>query len=111
MLLEQFAQELLSTFGNSLGEVALQPSTGGTFIVKLYHASPLTNVASSSLSTAISVVHDDGNRASGENVNTDAEGREKGRVVVNEYLLWDRKAEGGFPGMVSPCVDPTWRRI
>lgn len=33
----QFAQELLSTFNLSLGEVALQPSTGGVFIVKMYH--------------------------------------------------------------------------
>ncbi|KAI9055299.1 hypothetical protein LZ554_000259 [Drepanopeziza brunnea f. sp. 'monogermtubi'] len=30
-----FAQELLSTFSTSLGEVALQPSSGGTFIVHL----------------------------------------------------------------------------
>lgn len=35
-----FAQELLSTFSTSLGEVALQPSTGGTFVVHLYHANP-----------------------------------------------------------------------
>ncbi|KEY70237.1 hypothetical protein S7711_04346 [Stachybotrys chartarum IBT 7711] len=32
-----FAQELLSTFSLSLGEVALQPSTGGTFVVTIYH--------------------------------------------------------------------------
>lgn len=62
----QFAQELLSTFGNSLGEVALQPSTGGTFIVNLYHAAPSVNA---------------------------------GPVTAKQYLLWDRKAEGGFPGM------------
>jgi predicted Rdx family selenoprotein len=36
----QFAQELLSTFSVSLGEVALQPSTGGTFIVTIYHQAP-----------------------------------------------------------------------
>jgi len=24
-----------------------------------------------------------------------------GKVEVKEYLLWDRKAEGGFPGMCS----------
>ncbi|UKZ63429.1 uncharacterized protein TrAtP1_004659 [Trichoderma atroviride] len=34
-----YAQELLSTFSLSLGEVALQPSTGGTFIVTIYHPS------------------------------------------------------------------------
>ncbi|KAI5853862.1 Rdx family-domain-containing protein [Tricharina praecox] len=32
-----FAQELLSTFSTSLGEVSLQPSTGGTFVVNIYH--------------------------------------------------------------------------
>ncbi|KAF6826490.1 selT/selW/selH selenoprotein domain-containing protein [Colletotrichum musicola] len=32
-----FAQELLSTFSTSLGEVALQPATGGTFVVTLTH--------------------------------------------------------------------------
>ncbi|ETS85776.1 hypothetical protein PFICI_03801 [Pestalotiopsis fici W106-1] len=35
-----FAQELLSTFSTSLGEVALQPSTGGTFVVTIQHNSP-----------------------------------------------------------------------
>ncbi|KAK4202680.1 Rdx family-domain-containing protein [Triangularia verruculosa] len=30
-----FAQELLSTFSTSLGEVALQPATGGVFIVEI----------------------------------------------------------------------------
>ncbi|KAL6869325.1 hypothetical protein ACO1O0_000650 [Amphichorda felina] len=33
-----YAQELLSTFSVSLGEVALQPSTGGTFVVTIHHA-------------------------------------------------------------------------
>ncbi|TPX21464.1 hypothetical protein DIZ76_015421 [Coccidioides immitis] len=34
-----FAQELLSTFSTSLGEVALIPSTGGIFTVTLFHTS------------------------------------------------------------------------
>ncbi|KAF8545407.1 Rdx family-domain-containing protein [Trichophaea hybrida] len=33
----KFAQELLSTFSTSLGEVSLIPSTGGTFVVQIYH--------------------------------------------------------------------------
>ncbi|TQV99959.1 selenoprotein domain-containing protein [Cordyceps javanica] len=33
----QYAQELLSTFSTGLGEVALQPSTGGTFVVTIQH--------------------------------------------------------------------------
>jgi predicted Rdx family selenoprotein len=65
-VLDQFAQELLSTFSNSLGEVALQPSTGGVFLVKLYQAVPSSDGQSS---------------------------------IVQEYVVWDRKAEGGFPGM------------
>lgn len=48
----------------------MQPSTGGTFVVKLFHASPSSS----------------------------AEKMEGGEVEVKEYLLWDRKAEGGFPG-------------
>lgn len=35
----KFAQELLSTFSTAIGEVALQPSTGGTFTVTLTHLS------------------------------------------------------------------------
>ncbi|KAK3692559.1 Rdx family-domain-containing protein [Podospora appendiculata] len=35
-----YAQELLSTFSTSLGEVALQPATGGVFIVEIVHAYP-----------------------------------------------------------------------
>ncbi|KAB8074662.1 Rdx family-domain-containing protein [Aspergillus leporis] len=33
-----FAQELLSTFGTDLGEVALIPTTGGIFTVTMYHS-------------------------------------------------------------------------
>ncbi|KAI1268480.1 Rdx family-domain-containing protein [Xylariaceae sp. FL1019] len=33
-----FAQELLSTFSTSLGEVALQPATGGVFIVEIFYS-------------------------------------------------------------------------
>lgn len=31
------------------------------------------------------------------------DGADDGEVEVKEYLLWDRKTEGGFPGMCS-CV-------
>lgn len=36
----QFAQELLQTFSTSLGEISLQPSTGGVFKVDIYHPDP-----------------------------------------------------------------------
>ncbi|KAF9874010.1 selT/selW/selH selenoprotein domain-containing protein [Colletotrichum karsti] len=55
-----FAQELLSTFSTSIGEVALQPSTGGTFTVTLTHLP-------------------------------------EGATTTTSTILWDRKAEGGFP--------------
>ncbi|KAN0114757.1 Rdx family domain containing protein [Hyaloscypha variabilis] len=60
-----FAQELLQTFSTDLGEVSLQPSTGGTFKVYLYDEEPGAT--------------------------------ENDEVTIEEYLLWDRKAESGFP--------------
>lgn len=62
-----FAQELLSTFGGSIGEVALIPATGGLFTVHLTYKPQET------------------------------EGTAEGEVQVREVLIWDRKAEGGFP--------------
>lgn len=73
--IDRFAQELLTTFSEDLGEVALRPSTGGAFFVHVVTLSP---------SSA-----------------TEAEG--KGEVEV-ETLIWDRKAQGGFPGMSFPLV-------
>ncbi|RFU31782.1 hypothetical protein B7463_g4546, partial [Scytalidium lignicola] len=77
-----FAQELLSTFNTALGEVALQPSTGGTFIVTLYHGSEASNAAG-------------------------------GPITIQRHLIWDRKAEGGFPETkelkrrIRDIIDPT----
>ncbi|CAL5872920.1 uncharacterized protein PFLUO_LOCUS7189 [Penicillium psychrofluorescens] len=68
-----FAQELLSTFGTDLGEVALVPMTGGVFTVTIWHAS--------------------------SQMPTGAEtevGLGPG-PVTRETLLWDRKRDGGFP--------------
>lgn len=62
-----FGQELLSTFGTTIGEIALIPATGGLFSVVLTY------------------------------LPTQAAGVE-GEVKVKSVLLWDRKAEGGFPG-------------
>lgn len=66
--LNQFAQELLSTFGTDLGEVALVPMTGGVFTVTIWHAGPETAL---------------------------------GEVSTEETILWDRKRDGGFPGMFN----------
>jgi predicted Rdx family selenoprotein len=83
---QQFAQELLSTFSLSLGEVALQPSTGGTFIVTIHHLSPASSSSSSSSSSPPS---------------------------VQSTTLWDRKTDGGFPETkelkrrVRDVIDPS----
>lgn len=58
-----FGQELLSTFGTSIGEIALIPATGGLFEVRLTYKDPTGS--------------------------SDA--------AAQEVLIWDRKAEGGFP--------------
>jgi len=63
-----FAQELLSTFGGSIGEVALIPATGGLFTVHLTYKPQAIEGATAD-----------------------------GDVQVQEVLIWDRKAEGGFP--------------
>lgn len=55
-----FGQELLSTFGTSIGEIALIPATGGLFQVHLTY-------------------------------------QHAASAKPQEVLLWDRKAEGGFP--------------
>ncbi|KAF5873857.1 putative selenoprotein w family protein [Botrytis fragariae] len=75
-----FAQELLSTFGTDIGEVALQPSTGGTFIVELF-----TDANANKSATR----HVEGE--AGKNVD------EVKDVKVLKHTLWDRKSEGGFP--------------
>ncbi|KAI1766371.1 Rdx family-domain-containing protein [Hypoxylon sp. FL1150] len=48
-----FAQELLSTFSTSLGEVALQPSTGGTFIVEIFFRDPNTSSSNPTIQNRI----------------------------------------------------------
>lgn len=62
-----FAQELLSTFGTAIGEIAMQPTTGGLFQVHLTY-------------TPVSPDKPDA---------TDSE--------LQTDLIWDRKTEGGFP--------------
>lgn len=67
----QYAQELLSTFSTALGEVALQPSTGGTFVVEiLFFSPPFPSSPSSSQAPLPS---------------------------LQTRVLWDRKTDGGFP--------------
>ncbi|KAI1502232.1 Rdx family-domain-containing protein [Biscogniauxia marginata] len=75
-----FAQELLSTFSTSLGEVALQPSTGGTFVVEIFFQALSDSNEPPSTSSPIT--------ASITATNP---------VAIQRRVLWDRKADGGFP--------------
>ncbi|KAA6415915.1 MAG: hypothetical protein FRX48_00634 [Lasallia pustulata] len=82
-----FAQELLSTFSTSLGEVSLIPSTGGVFTVDIIYAP---------------------SRPADETTDTGA-----AEVKTQTRRLWDRKSEGGFPEtkvlkkLVRDIIDPT----
>ncbi|KIV85758.1 hypothetical protein PV11_01418 [Exophiala sideris] len=62
-----FAQELLQTFGTSIGEIALIPVTGGTFTVTMTHATASTAPDSETPAS------------------------------VTDTVIWDRKTENGFP--------------
>ncbi|KAK0516101.1 hypothetical protein JMJ35_002135 [Cladonia borealis] len=81
-----FAQELLSTFSTSLGEVSLVPSTGGVFTIDIVHA---------------------GSPSDPQTVS------QEGRLTTQTSRLWDRKTEGGFPEvkhlkqLVRNIIDPT----
>jgi predicted Rdx family selenoprotein len=70
----QFAQELLQTFGTSIGEIALIPVTGGIFTVKMTHI-----ISDTPQSTA------------------EAPPSSDATVKVGESMIWDRKVDGGFP--------------
>jgi predicted Rdx family selenoprotein len=74
----QYAQELLSTFSTSLGEVALQPSTGGTFTVEIFHSPPPSSSSSSQQTPQPGAGPGEG-------------------IAPARTLLWDRKTDGGFP--------------
>jgi predicted Rdx family selenoprotein len=69
-----FGQELLSTFGTTIGEIALIPATGGLFTVTVSYIP--------------------------QSIGQQGDGKGD-KVLPQTVLLWDRKAEGGFPGMFN----------
>ncbi|KAL8737795.1 MAG: hypothetical protein Q9181_001329 [Wetmoreana brouardii] len=72
-----YAQELLSTFSTSLGEVALVPATGGIFTVHVFHLALSTSAAEA---------------------NSQNDPKAPGRwLEPRRTQLWDRNSEGGFP--------------
>ncbi|KAL2156011.1 hypothetical protein VTH82DRAFT_755 [Thermothelomyces myriococcoides] len=81
-----YAQELLSTFSVSLGEVALQPATGGVFTVEITTTTTTTTAAAPSQTQAQA-------EAEAEVTTTTTTTTTTERTV----LLWDRKTDGGFP--------------
>ncbi|KAB8616625.1 hypothetical protein FH972_025960 [Carpinus fangiana] len=84
-----FAQELLSTFETALGEVSLRPTTGGIFQVTLDYTPSNPSVATPAFYPAGSVV--ESRAGSAEDIDKATEPQ------TRRILLWDRKAEGGFP--------------
>ena len=54
----QYAQELLSTFSLAIGEVALQPSTGGTFVVTIHRGSAAATTTTTTTTTPAKVLWD-----------------------------------------------------
>ncbi|KAL8765140.1 MAG: hypothetical protein Q9209_007698 [Squamulea sp. 1 TL-2023] len=87
-----YAQEILSTFSTTLGEVALVPATGGVFTVEIVH-SPIAATPE-----------------------TNPEGPpdvQEGSPRPLTIQLWDRKTQAGFPEvrelkrLVRDIVEPT----
>ncbi|MCJ1228819.1 hypothetical protein MMC12_005482 [Toensbergia leucococca] len=85
-----FAQELLSTFSASLGEVSLIPSTGGVFTVDIVYAGPHPKIDFQSASNTVV----------------------RQNLTIHTARLWDRKTEGAFPEtkelkkLVRDVIDP-----
>lgn len=90
MHVAQFAQELLSTFSNSIGEVALVPSTGGVFVIDITHIVVVPTDTDDTVET-ISIQCGGGGRVLSNTPST----------KQTTTRLWDRKVDGGFPGMWS----------
>lgn len=105
----KYAQELLSTFSVSLGEVALQPATGGVFVVEITTAAgPASNSnnnnagttlpAADSPSSANAAIPTAPNPPAAVAAKTGAAaGGDGGDAQTRVVVLWDRKTDGGFP--------------
>ena len=89
----KFAQELLSTFSTAIGEVALVPATGGVFVIEIFHGMKREKASEAEVTSQI------GHGQEVPEAAKSANGGDIERVSVSKTLLWDRKTEGGFPGM------------
>ncbi|KIW47634.1 uncharacterized protein PV06_00313 [Exophiala oligosperma] len=84
-----YAQELLQTFGTSVGEIALVPATGGIFTVTMTHA------VATSTSTDSKVTQK--SEESPEQMEPTTTTMTTTTVTATDTILWDRKTDGGFP--------------
>ncbi|KAG6011555.1 hypothetical protein E4U41_005475, partial [Claviceps citrina] len=75
------AQELLSTFSTSLGQVSLQPSTGGIFTISI------------ATGTATGTDRAEESSSVSSSVSSSPPPQKKKKLL----LLWDRARDGGFP--------------
>ncbi|KAF1991884.1 hypothetical protein K402DRAFT_430408 [Aulographum hederae CBS 113979] len=100
-----FGQELLSTFGTTIGEIALIPATGGTFSVELVCTVLFLFINSlylsppcppSSAEKIIRFQHGDNQTYIPPTVGDEISSSTT-EATATKTLLWDRKTEGGFP--------------
>ncbi|KAL2271763.1 hypothetical protein VTJ83DRAFT_1134 [Remersonia thermophila] len=87
-----YAQELLSTFSVALGEVALQPATGGVFTVDITVPAGIATGAGGAAATTASGASEPSEPAPGP-----SGGDEAPPAATRTLRLWDRKLDGGFP--------------
>jgi predicted Rdx family selenoprotein len=91
----QYAQELLSTFSTSLGEVALQPATGGVFVVEIITAATTTTTATTA--TAVTAAATAAAAAAAAQTPDSSSNNTAPAPSLQRSVLWDRKTDGGFP--------------
>jgi predicted Rdx family selenoprotein len=89
----QYAQELLSTFSDALGEVSLQPSTSGTFVITMTHQQPPPATTATAPSSSQGVT------APGTTTATTSSFSPSPATAptIRTTQLWDRRSDGGFP--------------
>jgi predicted Rdx family selenoprotein len=109
----QFAQELISTFSTTIGEVALIPAIGGIFTVTLvsYKKAALPFVKHPTRLRSDHQTYAPPGQQLSNDPNSKTVSPEE-PATVETVLLWDRKADGGFPETkvlkqrVRDCLDP-----
>ncbi|RDA90300.1 hypothetical protein CP533_3346 [Ophiocordyceps camponoti-saundersi (nom. inval.)] len=111
-----YAQELLSTFALAIGEVALQPSTGGTFVVAVTHhqahqqqqqhhqQQPQTTTTNTNANPDIHPPDTNASTKANTDNNTSTSASASASTstptttaTTTTTILWDRSVDGGFP--------------